>query len=270
MFVYMTMRAPSMLRRACVEGPRTTVSQPDLRRVGKLMAGRLMRRRTFGLHLAASPGLWFGGACAQASDLTETDAAFAIRIALERGAVAAVNMLGRTDGFLANPKVRIALPGYLNDASKLLNAIGQRQRVDDLVTAMNRAAEAAVPKARTLLIVAVKSMSVDDARRVITGGENSVTSFFADKTRTSLGTEFLPIVTQATEKVALADKYNKVAAMAAGLGLMDKQDANIQQYVTGKALDGLYLMIGEEERKIRNNPVATGSAILKKVFGSIR
>jgi Protein of unknown function (DUF4197) len=120
------------------------------------------------------------------------------------------------------------------------------------------------------LVGAVKAMSVDDARRIIAGGDNSVTAFFADKTRVSLGIEFLPIVTQATEKVELADKYNKVASKAAGLGLMDKQDANIQQYVTAKALDGLYLMIGEEEKKIRKNPVATGSALLKKVFGSIK
>ena len=113
-------------------------------------------------------------------------------------------------------------------------------------------------------------MSVEDARHIISGGDNSVTTFFADKTRASLGTEFLPIVTQATEKVALADKYNRVASKAVGLGLVDKHDANIQQYVTDKALDGLYLMIGEEERKIRKNPVATGSAILKKVFGAIK
>jgi hypothetical protein len=229
-----------------------------------------MRRRTFGLHLAASSGLLVLSSSADAVDLTEFDASAAVRLALERGAIAAVGRLGTTDGFLGNPKVRIPLPGYLNDAAKLLNAIGQKRRVDELTTAMNRAAEAAVPKARTLLVGAVKAMSVEDARRVITGGDNSVTSFFAEKTRTSLGTEFLPIVTQATEKVALADKYNRVAAKAVGLGLMDRQDASIQQYVTGKALDGLYLMIGEEERKIRKNPVATGSAILKKVFGSIK
>jgi Protein of unknown function (DUF4197) len=229
-----------------------------------------MRRRTFGLQLAAYSGLLVLGSSVDAADLTELDASTAVRLALERGAVAAVGLLGRTDGFLGNPRVRIPLPGYLNDAAKLLNAIGQKRRVDELTTAMNRAAEAAVPKARSLLVGAVKTMSVEDARRVITGGDNSVTSFFAEKTRTSIANEFLPIVTQATEKVALADKYNKVAAKAAGLGLMDKQDASIQQYVTGKALDGLYLMIGEEERKIRKNPVATGSAILKKVFGSIK
>jgi hypothetical protein len=97
-----------------------------------------------------------------------------------------------------------------------------------------------------------------------------VTQFFAGKTREPLAIKFLPIVTRATEKVALANKYNAVAGKAAGLGLLKKQDANLQQYVTGKALDGLYLMIGEEERRIRKDPVGTGSAILKKVFSGLR
>ncbi len=102
------------------------------------------------------------------------------------------------------------------------------------------------------------------------GGDNSVTQFFAGKTREPLNERFLPVVSKETEKLALADKYNAVAGKAAGFGLMKKQDANIQQYVTGKALDGLYLMIGEEERKIRKDPVGTGSAILKKVFGGMK
>jgi hypothetical protein len=201
---------------------------------------------------------------------TETDAASGIRVALEKGAVAAVGLLGRTDGFLGNPKVRIPLPGFMEDAAKLLRATGQRKRVDALELALNRAAEAAVPEAKALLINAVKSMSVEDAKQVITGGDNSVTQFFSSKTREPLGVKFLPIVTKATEKVALVDKYNAVAGRAAGFGLLRQQDANIQSYVTEKALDGLYLMIGEEEKKIRANPMATGSAILKKVFGSLK
>jgi hypothetical protein len=207
---------------------------------------------------------------AQAAELSETDAASGVRAALERGAVVAVAMLSKPDGFLGNPKVRIPLPGYLQDAAKLLKATGQQKRVDELVTAMNRAAEAAVPEAKTLLVSAVKSMSVEDGRKIITDGEDSVTQFFAAKTRVPLGEKFLPIVTRATEKVSLASKYNGVAGKAAGLGLVKKEDANIQQYVTTKALDGLFLMIGEEERKIRQDPVATGSAILKKVFGSLK
>jgi hypothetical protein len=135
---------------------------------------------------------------------------------------------------------------------------------------MNRAAEAAVPEAKDLLLGAVKTMSVEDGRRILTGGDNSVTQFFASKTRAALSVKFLPIVTKATEKVSLADKYNALAGKAASTGLMKKDDANIQQYVTGKTLDGLYLMIGEEERKIRKDPIGTGSAILQKVFGSLK
>lgn len=201
--------------------------------------------------------------------LSEGDAASGIRTALERGAVAAVSLLGRPDGFLGNPLVRIELPGYLKDGARLLKATGQGKRVDELLTAMNRAAEAAVPEAKSLLVAAVKNMSVEDGVQILRGGDDAATRFFETKTRTPLSGKFLPIVTRATERVALADKYNAVAGKAAGLGLVRGEDANIQQYVTGKALDGLYLMIGEEEKKIRQDPVGTGSAILKKVFGAL-
>ena len=227
-----------------------------------------MQRRKFTSGLISLGGLW--ALSAQAADITEGDAALGIRAALERGAVAAVGLLGRSGGFLDNPKVRIELPGYLREAAKVLKYTGQQRRVDELVTAMNRAAEAAVPEAKALLVNAVKSMSVEDGRQILTGGENSATQFFAERTRAPLGVRFLPIVTRATEKVSLADKYNKVAGQVASLGLVSKDESNIQSYITGKALDGLFLMIGEEERKIRKDPIGTGSAILKKVFGSLR
>lgn len=230
----------------------------------------MLRRQFMRATLLATSGtavLWPSAGWAQ---LTETDAASGVRAALQRGAEVAVEQLGRTDGFLGNPKVRIPLPGFLNDAAKILKATGQQRRVDELVTTMNRAAEAAMPEARLLLVSAVKSMSVEDGKRILTGGDDSVTQFFAGKTREPLTERFLPVVTKQTERLALAEKYNAVAGKAAGFGLVKKQDANIQQYVTGKALDGLYLMIAEEERKIRTDPVGTGSAILKKVFGSLR
>lgn len=203
-------------------------------------------------------------------DLTEGDASKGIKVALEKGALAAVALLGKTDGFLGNPKVRIPLPGFLEDASKLLKLTGQGKRVDELVTSMNRAAEAAVPMGKDLLVSAVRSMNVTDAKNILAGGETSVTHFFAEKTRAPLGMKFLPVVTQATAKVGLANKYNEFAGKAAGFGLVKKEDANIQQYVTGKTLDGLYLIIGEEEKKIRQNPLGTGSDILKKVFGALK
>jgi hypothetical protein len=202
--------------------------------------------------------------------VSESDAVSGIRAALERGAASAVQLLGRPDGFLGNPKVRIPLPGFLKDAAKLLRLAGQQHRLDELETAMNRAAEAAVPQARTLLVNAVRSMTLEDGRRILGGGDDAATRFFASKTREPLGARFLPIVSRATERVALAEKYNAIAGKAAGLGLLQKDDANLQQYVTGKALDGLYLMIAEEERKIRRDPSGTGSDILRRVFGSRR
>ena len=229
-----------------------------------------MQRRKFTSGVVSLGGLWALAGSTDAVALSEGDASLGVRAALERGAVAAVALLGQSGGFLDNPKVRIPLPGFLNDAAQLLKITGQQKRVDELVTAMNRAAEAAVPEAKALLVSAVKAMSVGDATRLIRGGENSVTEFFAEKTRTPLAVKFLPIVTKATEKVSLADKYNRVAGTASGLGLVKKEDANVQQYVTRKALDGLYLMIGEEERKIRQDPVGTGSAILSKVFGALK
>jgi hypothetical protein len=221
-----------------------------------------MERREFMATLAA-------GAlpAAARAGLSEGDAAAGVRAALERGALAAVAGLGRNDGFLGNPQVRIPLPGYLNDIAKLLRATGQGRKVDELVTAMNRAAEAAVPLAKPLFVSTVKAMSVDDALRIVRGGATSVTDYFAGKTHVALAEKFLPIVTRATEKVALAERYNAVAGKAAGFGLVKGGDANVQKYVTGRALDGLYLMIGEEEKKIRADPLKTGSALLRKVFG---
>jgi hypothetical protein len=204
------------------------------------------------------------------SDLTNAEASQGLKAALEKGALAAVAILGKTDGFLGNDKVRIPMPGFLEDASRLLKTLGQGKRVDELLVSMNRAAETAVPMAKDLLVGAVKSMSVSDAKKILSRGDTSVTGFFADKTREPLGVKFLPVVNKATEKVGLAAKYNRVAEKAQGMGLVKQEDANIQQYVTRKSLDGLYFMIGEEEKKIRQDPIGTGSAVLKKVFGALK
>ena len=225
-----------------------------------------MHRRPF---LAMSSMLIVGSpARAQLSKLGEGDAVLGVRAALERGALAAVAQLGRNGGFLEHPTLKIELPGGLQKAAKLLRATGQGRRVDELVTAMNRAAEQAVPEAKSVLVQTVKSLSVEDALQLVRSrGDDAVTRFFESKTRAPLGERFAPIVGKATEKQKLAEKYNAVAGKAAGLGLVKDEDSNIQSYVTRKALDGLYWMIGEEEKKIRQDPIATGSAILKRVFG---
>ena len=231
-----------------------------------------MQRRQFtpalaALLLARASCLALLGEAASAFALDEGEAASGVRAALERGADSAVSLLGKPGGFLDDPRVRIQLPSGLKSAASMLRAIGQQQRVDDLVNSMNRAAESAVPEAKPLLLNAVRAMSVEDAVKIVRGGDTSVTDFFAAKTRVPLGEKFLPVVTVETQKVSLAAKYDAVASKGSAFGLVKPEDANVEQYVTRKALDGLFFMIGQEEKKIRADPVATGSAILKAVFG---
>jgi hypothetical protein len=152
----------------------------------------------------------------------------------------------------------------------MLRLAGQGKKVDELVTGMNRAAEAAVPMGRDLLVKAVQTMTVQDAKQILGGGDNAVTQFFADKTREPLGAAFLPVVEKAIGQVKLAKAYNRVASQASGFGLIKQEDASLERHVTGKTLDGLYTLIGEEERKIRQDPVGAGSKLIEKVFGAVR
>ena len=234
-----------------------------------------MQRREFTLAGVSALGALLLLATTQAralslSGLSNADASSGVKAALEQGALAAVALLGQSGGFLNNPSVRIALPGYLNDAAQMMKRFGQGKRIEELETSLNRAAEAAVPMGKDLLIGAVQSMSVTDAKNILTGGDTSVTQFFSSKTRAPLGEKFLPVVTQATSQVGLAQQYNAFAGKAVGFGLVKKEDARIEDYVTGKTLDGLFTVIGEEERKLRQNPAAAGSALLQKVFGALK
>jgi hypothetical protein len=206
------------------------------------------------------------------ADLTQKDASAGVKAALEKGASVAVSLLGREDGFWGNDNVRIHLPDWLEKSEKMLKLIGRGKDLDDLKLGVNRAAEQAVPQARLLLTNAVRGMTVQDAKGILTGGDNSVTEFFKGKTQVSLTEKFLPIVTKVTNKVGLARQYNQLAEQVQGTGLvrLKPEQARVETHVTAKALDGLYFMIGEEERKIRQDPVAAGSDILKKVFGAIR
>jgi hypothetical protein len=230
-----------------------------------------MQRRHFSTALSLAPLLVLTRAHAQGlMGISELDASMGLKGALDRGASIAVQLLGRPDGFLGNPQVRIPLPGYLKDAAQLLTMLGQGPAVQELEVSMNRAAENAVPLATTLLTDAVRNMSVSDAKRILTGGDTSVTRFFAEKTRAPLAQQFRPVVSQATAKVNLKAKYEAVASKGVGLGLVKKEDASVDHYVTRHALNGLYFVIGEEEKKIRRDPVGTGSALLGKVFGALR
>lgn len=206
----------------------------------------------------------------RASSFSQADASGALRAALERGADVAVRQLGKVDGFMGNDKIRIPLPDALERASPVLRAAGRGRQMEELVNAMNHAAENAVGLALPLLRQTIKTMSVQDARQILTGGEHAVTDFFATRTRDALSAQFLPMVNKAVEKLSLAQHYNDLTSKAATMGLLKgRQAISVQQHVTGRALDGLYFVIGEEERRIRKDPAGTGSALLKKVFSGL-
>lgn len=202
-------------------------------------------------------------------DLTNADASAGLRQALAQGANQALSSLGRKDGFFLNKQVKIPLPPRLAKAEKFMRMAGMGAQADDLILAMNRAAEAAVPEAKPLLLDAVKSMSVDDAKKILTGGDDSVTQFFKAKTSEPLMLKFVPIVQKYTAKVDLARKYNQVAGKGLELGLIRKEDADLDSYVARSALDGVYKIIGQEEKAIRANPALAVGDLAKKVFGAL-
>ena len=204
------------------------------------------------------------------ADLSQKDAGLGVKAALEKGASIAVELLGREDGFWKNDHVRIPLPQWLEKGQSVMKMLGKSREFEDLKLGVNRAAEQAVPQAKVLLVNAVKTISVEDAKSILTGGENAVTKFFESHTRTALTSKFLPVVTTVTQNIGLAKQYNELAARVKQFGVVKQDQSTIEQHVTGKALDGLYYMIGEEEKKIRHDPVGTGSEILKKVFGGLR
>lgn len=206
---------------------------------------------------------------AGADALTQADARSALRAALERGARIAVAQLGKPDGFLANDKVRIALPEMLEKAAPVLRTVGRGRQLDELTTAMNHAAENAVALALPMLNQAIRSMTVQDALHILQGGENAVTDYFNTRTRGPLTKAFRPTVSKAVDKLSVTRVYNDMAQKANRLGLIQGETITVQDHVTERALDGLYFVIGEEERRIRRDPAATGSAILKKVFEAL-
>jgi hypothetical protein len=204
------------------------------------------------------------------ADLSNQDASGGLKAALEKGSTLAVAKLGAENGFLNNEKVRIPLPKILEQARPLLKMTGKGQQLDDLVVQMNHAAEAAVPMAKPLLLDAVKSMSITDAKNILTGGDTSVTDFFREKTSPKLAVQFLPIVKKVTDRSDLASKYNSTMALAPKMGMNVKEQATVEGYVTQRALDGLYTMIAEEEKAIRADPIGTGSKLIGKVFGALK
>lgn len=203
------------------------------------------------------------------SDLSNQDATGGLKEALTQAVGSAVGQLGVVDGFLGNDKVKIPLPDSIKKGEKALRMFGLGKQADELTLRMNRAAEAAVPEAKALLVDSVKKMSVQDAKSILSGGEDAATQYFKRTTSAQLKDKFLPIVKKATADVQLAQQYNQFAEMGAKYGLVKQDQANLDQYVTQKALDGLFIMMAKEEKNIHQNPLAASTNLIKKVFGAI-
>jgi hypothetical protein len=204
------------------------------------------------------------------SDLSNQDANAGLKAALEQGSSAAIAKLGVEGGFMNNDKVKIKLPGKIEKVRSMLKMAGQSKKLDELEESMNRAAETAVPLAKPLLVNAIKSMTLSDAKKILAGGDTSVTDFFREKTASSLNTQFLPIVKKVTDKTKLAANYNSVMAKAQQYGVGSEDTATVEAYVTKRTTDGLYFMIAEEEKAIRQDPLGSGVKIIGKVFGALK
>lgn len=204
------------------------------------------------------------------SDLSNAEASGGLKEALIQGAGKAVGELSKTDGFFGNKEVKIPLPDALKKTEKAMRMLGMGKQADELVLRMNRAAEAAVPEAKALLIDSAKQMTLTDAKTILTGPDDAATQYFKKTTSKQMAEKFLPIVKKATENVQLAQQYNKYAETASQFGLVKKEQVNLEQYVTQKTLDGVYLMMAKEEAAIRKDPIGQGSALLKKVFGALQ
>jgi hypothetical protein len=203
------------------------------------------------------------------NELTNAEASGGLKEALIQGAGKAVGQLSAVDGFLGNKEVKIPLPETMQKAEKAMRMFGMGKQADELVLKMNRAAEAAVPEAKALLVDSVKKMSVADAKAILSGGDDAATQYFKKTTSAPMAEKFLPIVKKATDNVQLAQQYNKFAEMGSKFGVVKKEQANLEQYVTQKTLDGVYLMMAKEEAAIRKDPVGQASNLLKKVFGTL-
>ncbi len=235
--------------------------------------GGVLQQASPGTSQQAAPSNSVGGASgstAAVAALSSGEVGQGLKAALSRGVDTAVSTLGRANGFYGSPKWRIPLPPALQKTTSLMRMAGMGSQADALDLAINRAAEAAVPQAKDMLVNAVKTMSIADAKGILTGGNEAATAYFRRKTEAPLTQKFLPIVRQATAQVGLAQTYDQYAGKAAQFGLVSADEANINTYVTQQALDRLYQAIGEEEQAIRTDPVGTGSALIGKVFGALK
>jgi Protein of unknown function (DUF4197) len=220
----------------------------------------------------AAPSTGQPGAASSAdlSGFSNKDQVGSLKEALTQCAQTSVASLAKENGFLGNDKVRIPLPENLQKVDGLLRQFGMGSYSDELITSMNRAAEAAVPEAKNLLVGAVKKMTVEDAKGILTGGDDAATQYFRKSTEDALTGKFKPIVSKSMEKVKLAEKYDQFAGKGAKFGLVDERDAKLDDYITRKAMDGLFTMMAEQEKAIRANPLQATGALAQKVFSALK
>ena len=228
---------------------------------------RFFRRFLLGAMLVLGPTLAQAGAL---DLISSADAGKAVRLALEKGATRAVDLLGQPGGFAKDPGLRIPLPQTLQKSRKVLKFMGKADELDALENAINQAAEQAVPEGKEVLLGAVRSMTLDDAKQILTGGDDSVTTFFRERSRDDLMTRLTPIVDGQISKMGIARQYDALAGQGAKFGLVKGADASLSGYVTDRALEGLFTVIAREEKALRADPIGSGSKLLGKVFGALR
>ena len=209
------------------------------------------------------------GISASDVDLTNTEMVAGLKEALEKGTQYAVDKLGQPGGFLDNKKVRIPIPDSLSWIESSLRTVGQDELADEFIATMNAAAEQAVPEAADIFGEAIKNMSVKDAQGILTGPDDAATDYFRTHTEDALTESMQPVVEAATARTGVTAAYKNMMSKAGGLSsILPGGSTDIDGYITGKTLAGLFLMIAEEERKIRTDPVARSSELMQKVFGA--
>jgi hypothetical protein len=206
-------------------------------------------------------GLGIGG-------LSDAKIGSGLKEALRVGTETAVSLTGKTDGYFANQAIKILMPSQLETADKGLHMVGYGPQLDEFVLSMNRAAEAAAPGAKKIFGDAIGAMSIEDARKIWSGGDNAATQYFKSKTSDQLTAAFKPVVDKALNQVGVTRQYKELLGRAQSIPFMKTDSLDIDRYVLGKSLDGLFLVLGEQEKQIRTNPAARTTELLKEVFAS--
>jgi hypothetical protein len=209
-----------------------------------------------------------GARPAPTSGVSDERAAAGLREALQVGTGKAVGLVGRTDGYFANEAIRIAMPEKLRMVEKGLRAAGYGPKVDAFVLSMNRAAERAAPAAKEIFISAIREMTFDDARRVLSGGDTAATDYFRDKTSDRLRTAFRPVVEKSMQESGVSQRYEAMIGSYRSIPFAGGVSLDLDGYVVERALDGLFYMVAQQEKEIRTNPAARVTDLLRSVFGS--